>query len=390
MLDITLITSYFASPIHTNRAPYNEQLFLKLRKSTRVNIIRPISWVEALATKKADLKAIGDHADWNDIPACYPRYYFIPRFGHSLSGIMYYLSIYRAFHKQGRIPDVFYSSWAYPDSYAAMMLAKKHSRPLVMSVLGSDINVLSKRSDMRDKIYEVLSYAGAIFSPSQALKDLVVALGVDRSKVHVVHSGIDAERFYPMDKQSCEAQLSITENIKRVVYIGNFKVAKGTIDFLKGVAKIFSHRQDFEAVLIGRGEDDALVKATIEELNIGKVVRYVGEVDHKNLNTWINASDCLCLPSYAEGLPNVILEALKTQTNVVATNVGGIPEAIKDSENYLFEPGDISALTEKLSSALFDPDYRTEAGFPIGSYDDMADQVLQLIQAVYDNFNDHE
>jgi glycosyltransferase involved in cell wall biosynthesis len=235
-----------------------------------------------------------------------------------------------------------------------------------------------------------LNYAGAIFSPSQALKDLVVELGVDRSKVHVVYSGIDSERFYPIDKQFCEAQLGIPENLKRVVYIGNFKVAKGTVDFLKGVAKIASHRQDFEAVLIGRGEDDALVKATIDELNIGNIIRYVGEVDHKNLNAWLNASDCLCLPSYAEGLPNVILEALNTHTNVVATNVGGIPEAIKDSENYLFDPGDISALTEKLSSALFDRDYRTEAGFSIGSYDNMANQVLQVIQAVYDDFNKRE
>jgi glycosyltransferase involved in cell wall biosynthesis len=383
---ITLITSYFASPFHTNRAPYNEQLFLRIKALADVQMIRPIAWTD-IARSQTKLKKRDYYSgQWNGIPVKYPTYYSIPRIGHMVNGLLYYWSILPAFRAQRTVPDVFFSSWAYPDSYAAMKLARRHNRPLVMSVLGSDINVLAARPDMRAKIIETLQYAGAILTPSNALSELVIGLGIAREKVHTVYCGIDDTRFYPRDRSECEQQLGLSGGKKRVIFVGNFKVAKGVIDYLKGVATLAKERTDFEALLVGKGEDDHLVRSAIHELDIESVVRYVGEVNHDQLNAWMNASDCLCLPSYAEGLPNVVLEALKTGISVVATDVGGIPEAVENSDECLFKPGDIPALASRLKAALFDPDYCSRPGFQIGSYEEMAQKVMGITRAVIQQF----
>ncbi|MFT4804097.1 MAG: glycosyltransferase involved in cell wall biosynthesis [Psychroserpens sp.] len=386
-MDITLITSIFESPFHSNRAPYNEQLFLRLSRNANINIIRPISWVEIAKSTKKLSKADYYEGDWNGIPILFPTYYFIPRVGHYISGYCYWLSVYKAFYSTQKIPDVFFSAWVYPDAFATMLLAKKHKKPLVVSVLGSDINVLAQQSDKKRKLQQVLNYASAIFSPSRALADCVVALGVDTAKVHVVHCGIDAQLFFPSDRKICAQQLDIPADKKRIVYIGNFKVAKGIIDYLEAVHKLSKKHTDFEAVIIGKGEDEQLVRNTIAKLDIAPFVRLVGEVNHDKLNIWLNSSDCLCLPSYAEGLPNVVLEALATNTNVVATNVGGIPEAVKNSDRCLMNPGDIDGLTDRLESALYDSSFVTEPGFAIRSYEDMAQQVLELTESAYRGFS---
>ena len=381
MLDMMIVTSYFASPFHSNRAPYNEQLVASLKSKANIRLIRPISWLDILKAQRGLDNRAYYRGRWNDIEIRYPTFYFIPRIGHSFSGQLYYWSIRKAFAEFKSIPDVFFASWAYPDAYGVMKLAKRHSRPLVMSVLGSDINVLAKRPDTGKQVKEVLDYASAIYSPSNALSRCVVELGVAADKVHTVYSGIDGRLFFARDKQACEGELGLEANKKRLIYVGNFKVAKGVIDFVKGIQKLALERRDFEALIIGKGEDEALLRSAIADCGVSDIVRIVGEVNHHELNAWVNASDCLCLPSYSEGLPNVVLEALKTGTTVVATNVGGIPEAVREPEKYLFEPGDINALSQRLGSALFDPDYHTVAGFDIQSYDQVADQILSLTKA---------
>jgi len=378
MKDVTLITTFFDSPFHSNRAPYNEQLFLRLKDMFNVQIIRPIAWVDITSSDLNLRKKDYYNDEWNGIPIQFPTFYFVPRYGLRFRGLMFWLSVYTAFYRTKNIPDLFFSSWAFPDAYATMKLAKKHHRPMVMSVLGSDINVLPSHPEMRSKIQEVVSFASAIFSPSAALRDLVIDLGADPEKVHVVYSGIDEGLFYSRDKLECEKALGISKDRKRLIYVGNYKVAKGVMDYLYAIKKISETRRDFEALIIGKGEAESDIKKYIEEHQLDSIVNVVGEVSHGELNTWMNSSDCLCLPSYNEGLPNVVLEAVKCEIHVVATNVGGIPEAIANPGEHLVEPGDINHLAAHLNRALFDPDFDTSPGFDIPSYQQMAEKVYSL------------
>ena len=376
---ITLISSFFESPFHKNRAPYNEQLFLQLKEYFDIEIIRPVAWTDIRSSSLKISKSAYYSSRWNDIPIWYPTFYFLPRIALSTNGIAYYHSIRKTFKRTGVIPDIFYTTWAYPDAYAAMLLARKYRRKYILRVHGSDINDLAFRAKIQQKVKKVLNNAAAIISPSVALKEKMLELGVDEQKIHVIYSGIDKRKFYFQNREACEKQLKLSKDKKRVLFIGNFKIAKGVLDLLQALRGVREEFANFEALFIGKGEDREKMRDFIAEHQLDKYVRIIGPIDHHRLNPWINSSDCVCLPSYAEGLPNVLLEALACKTNVVASNVGGIPEIIKNPEKYLVEPGDIEGLKNKLIGVLSSAIKPTQAAINIKSYSQIAAQIKEII-----------
>ena len=146
-----------------------------------------------------------------------------------------------------------------------------------------------------------------------------------------------------------------------------------------------NERDDFEVLFIGKGEDHVVMRNYIEEHSLQSFAKIIGPVDHHQLNPWINASDCVCLPSYAEGLPNVLLEALACKTNIVATKVGGIPEIIKNAQNYLTEPGDIKGLKNKLLGVLTGEIRATEAAISIQTYKEISERISGIINQLLEN-----
>ena len=145
--------------------------------------------------------------------------------------------------------------------------------------------------------------------------------------------------------------MSKTEKI--VLFIGNLLPSKGICDLLNA-AQILDKRDapGIRFILIGEGRSQ---KTAIELAKKLKKIRLdtKGNICHSELNTWINASDLVCLPSHNEGCPNVILESFACGTPVVASRVGGIPELVKEFESgILFEPKSPYALADCIEKAL--------------------------------------
>lgn len=379
---IILISSFFESPFHSNRAPYNEQLFLSLKSNFDIRIIRPISWTDIYHSSVQIPKQDYYRSEWNGIPVFYPTYYFLPRIALSTNGRMYYYSIQKSFKTINTIPDIFYTTWAYPDAYATMLLAQKYNKKYIVRVHGSDINDLAYRNNIKSKVKRVLNNASAIISPSVALKEKMIELDISKDKIHVICSGIDKNKFYFQERILCEKQLSLKPGRKRILYIGNFKKAKGVFDLLKASKLLKDELKKFEVLFIGKGEALSLMKQYINVQELEDNIQIIGPVDHDQLNIWINSSDCVCLPSYAEGLPNVLLEALACKTNIVATDVGGIPEIIKNANNYMVEPGNIEQLKRKLQQVLINKTKQTEAAISIKTYKEISDQITGIISRI--------
>jgi len=376
---ITLITSFFENPFYSNRAPYNGQLFQELKQSFDIQIISPIAWTNIFTSSVKKRKQEYYRSQWNEIPVFYPTYYFIPRIALSTNGNMYYHSIKKVFKQAQNIPDIFYTTWAYPDAYATMLLARKYGKKYILRVHGSDINDLAYRKKIRGKIQLVLKNAAVIISPSSDLKEKIVQLGVPPDKINVIYSGVDSKKFYYRERKNCERQLSLVQGKKRVLYIGNLKKAKGVLDLLEAANLMKKELDNFEILFIGKGESRHLMDRFIKNHRMHDIIRIIGPVDHHQLNPWINSCDCLCLPSYSEGLPNVLLEALACKTNIVATRVGGIPEIIKNAEQYLVEPGDPEALKNKLVQVLKGQLVPVEAAISIRSYGQIAQDIEKII-----------
>jgi len=376
---VLLITSFFSSPYHCNRAPYNELLFKELCQHYQIEIIRPIAFTDIYKSTKKLNKKEYLHGEWQGIKIHYPTFYYIPKYARRCLGYFYWLAVVRLVEQLEYIPDVFYTTWAYPDAYATMLLARKYKRDFILRVHGSDINVLLEVNSLTKRIITVLNAAAIILSPSEKLKEKMVNIGVDRRKIHVIYSGVDKKLFKKLDKSYCIEHLKLNKNAKRILFIGNLKVEKGVYDLLFAISLMAVQKKtEIELLYIGDGPERQKLLNSIYRQGLTKFVRLMGPVAHSDLPCWINSSDVVVLPSYSEGVPNVILEAMACGTNVVTTNVGGIPEVVTCSEK-LIDPGDIKSLANNLEKALYDITYQTKRKIPILSYGDIALRVRDEI-----------
>ncbi len=145
-----------------------------------------------------------------------------------------------------------------------------------------------------------------------------------------------------------------------LLFMGRFGQRKGTYDLLKAAAKL--EPDSFTLKMYGDGETEE-VRRFVENNGLQASVEVNGWVSHQEVGRLYDAADVLVLPSYAEGLPMSVLEAIGKGMPVVSTNVGGIPEAVIDGENgYIVAPGDVEFLAGRLTQLLKDAVLREKMG----------------------------
>ncbi|TFW34376.1 glycosyltransferase family 4 protein [Massilia horti] len=148
----------------------------------------------------------------------------------------------------------------------------------------------------------------------------------------------------------------------QVLFLGKLGQAKGTWDLLHAVAQIVRRHPHLRLILAGDGE---LMRAQelMRRLGIEDQVELLGWVGERARTQLLERASVCVLPSYAEGLPMSVLEAMAAGVPVVATRVGGIPEVITDGvEGLLVAPGDVPALAAALDRLLADEAARRRMG----------------------------
>ena len=138
----------------------------------------------------------------------------------------------------------------------------------------------------------------------------------------------------------------------RIVFLGRIGDRKGIFDLLKVLRRLKSEGKVYQLDVGGDGDVEKLQRYIAQETLDS--VRFHGWVDSNKKNQLLNEASILALPSYNEGLPMAILEAMAYGCTVVSTDVGGIPEVVKHGINgYVLEPGDLESLYEVLDN-LYD------------------------------------
>ena len=165
------------------------------------------------------------------------------------------------------------------------------------------------------------------------------------AKVQVVHCGLDADfHSAPTDDPPTAA---------RLVCVGRLCEQKGQLLLLHAM-KIVVHRGlPFELVLAGDGEMRPAIESLIDELGLRRHVRITGWIDSARVREELVAARALVLPSFAEGLPVVIMESMALQRPVVSTFVGGIAELVRPGQDgWLVPAGEVDALADALQACL--------------------------------------
>jgi len=147
-----------------------------------------------------------------------------------------------------------------------------------------------------------------------------------------------------------------------LVFLGKFGRRKGIFDLLEALGALKVHFPGIRLQCGGDGDIPGVV-ARAEELGLSDCVEILGWVREAAKQRVLMEGTIYVLPSYAEGLPISVLEAMEAGMPVIATAVGGIPDAIDDGvEGFLVSPGDINSLVRRISQLLQDPDLRSRMG----------------------------
>lgn len=167
-------------------------------------------------------------------------------------------------------------------------------------------------------------------------------------KVRLVHCGLDREFFEPA--ATPDAALS------RLVCVGRLCEQKGQLLLLEAAHHLVKQGLNFELVLAGDGEMRAEVERLILNHGLQAQVRVTGWISSDEVRNEILAARALVLPSFAEGLPVVIMEAMALRRPVISTYVAGIPELVRAGvDGWLVPAGDMRSLSEAMIECLNTP-----------------------------------
>ena len=162
----------------------------------------------------------------------------------------------------------------------------------------------------------------------------------------------------PVITHACDAQKMAGREQNIVLFLARISEEKGIYDLLEAIARIIKSGRDVVLKIVGDGELSE-VRRRIEKLGIHEHVQILGWTTGQEKQTLLAKSTVFALPSYVEGLPMGLLEAMAAGLPVVASRVGAIPEVIQDgTSGFLVDPGDINGLADSVEKLLVDVELR--------------------------------
>lgn len=346
---LLFLSNLYPNPAFPNQASFNCQQVQALAEWFDVSVLSPIPFVNRAAVKAAQ-------KDGHERSlAFFPTYWYTPGILRPLHGKMMLASVAASAEKlHRRTPfDMVMGSWLYPDGWAAGKLAKKWDVPFYLKVHGTDVNRLTAKGALTKASLSGIQGSRGIFCVSKALRTRLVDLGVAEEKCHVVYNGINSEIFFSRDKSACRQTLGLSFRETIILYVGNLLKSKGLEELAVAFTFMARENPNLRLVVIGSGPYAGSFQEKIRKEGMTEKVFFAGSIKHQEIAVWMNAADALCLPSYMEGVPNVVLEALACNTPVVATSVGGVPElAGADDRITLARPRDSVSLQTAIEKAL--------------------------------------
>lgn len=213
--------------------------------------------------------------------------------------------------------DLVHAHTLFPDGLACALWLKNESIPLVVTAHGSDVHSIGM--GVRRTLGTLFQRANALVSVSQFLKDRLLEFGAAVERIHVIPNGFPSALFAAVD--------DARRNPVRIAYLGRLDKIKRVDLLIRSMAHC---RREIVLDIAGDGACRKNYEALVNTLGLKDRVRFLGMLPRSEVPQFLAGAALMCLVSQKEGWPTVILEALACGTPVLATAVGGIPEALED------------------------------------------------------------
>ena len=349
MLRIAVVTRHFPSSIAPTDGRSTVEIIRVLSRACNLRVFCPFPARLTYANFRFSVARVDRSFPVSGVDVCYYEYPAVPIVSRPLNGWLASRALLKDI--QAFKPDLIFSIFLYPAGYGALRIGRALNVPVVVEGVGSDIHSLG---DPFSAFFtrKVLRESDFLFTVSESLRKLAMPLGARADQSCSIVSGCNLSVFRPRDLPEARRKLGINASAEVVVYVGRMDIKKGLRELVEAAALVYPQRPGLQVYIVGDGPDRPLVQAVVDRLGAGEFVHLMPGCSFDDVAEWMTAANLVTLPSYAEGCPNTIVEALACGRPVVATDVGGIPEILGPDCGCLVPARDVEALARGLASVL--------------------------------------
>lgn len=264
--------------------------------------------------------------------------------------------------------DHVHEHFANPTAFIAMFANCYNQKEYSISVHGPDVfykidSTMLAQKIKRARFVRCISH----YCRSQLWRLVPVTMW---NKFHIVHCGVDPEVFRPAHR--------LANTVPEILCVGRLTSAKGQHILLNAARILKDDGVRFRLTFIGEGEDRQSLEKQVRQLHLEGEVVLTGALGQDRVMEYYRKADVFVLPSFAEGVPVVLMEAMALEIPVISTRITGIPELIEhDKTGLLVTPGSSVELAEAIKSVIKNKKFSRKMS-------------SEGRKAVLDGFNQHE
>lgn len=287
---------------------------------------------------------------------------FIPTYIEAsvIKKALYYIDAYKNIKKiiKTNKPDIVYIHMSYRGSfyrkYAIHKLCKMNGIPDIIHLHGSEFQKWYNESNGRtqNRIRTMLKECSAFIVLGEKWNAVINSIE-PRTNTIVVSNTVHIPNY----------TVKWNDTKFQILFLGVLIKRKGVEDLIRAVSLLKENKKlgNLHFVIAGTGAEEEYLKKVANEKQVEQWIEFAGWTDGATKEKYLKESQVLVLPSYDEGLPIAVLEAISYGLPIIATDVGDVAAAVKNGQNgFLIQPGDIQELSEKIVWLSSDKDSYTK------------------------------
>ncbi|WP_305096418.1 glycosyltransferase [Croceibacterium aestuarii] len=332
---------------------------LAARGDWLVTVINPIGLPPLLYGHYRELALAATNGETNRVEIYRPTFRLLPGLSGNWNARLIarkILPLARHLHQAAPF-DLVDAQFFYPDGPAAARIAADLGVPLAIKARGADISYWGGRRSPLRQMRKAARRADRLLAVSDALANDMEALGFPAEKVRVHYTGLDRDLFRPLDRFECRVRLAehfgfaLPPGAPLLACVGALIPRKGQAFAIEALPAF----PEAHLLLVGKGPDEARLRALADRLGVAGRVHLLGSLDHTLLPVLLSAADAMVLPSASEGLANAWVEAVACGCPLVTTDVGGARELVRSEAAGTIVARDAGAIATALKALLAHP-----------------------------------
>jgi len=244
-------------------------------------------------------------------------------------------------------------------AHGAQCVARTLGIPNVCWAIGSDVHAAPQQSAENVRLFmHNVRYTDAVLTESESLRQAILRRCPNARHVHTYYKGIDLGdlRELPASTEA-RAKLGLDGERTYMLSSGSVCQTKGVNEFYEAFRALADDFPKLSAIWVGGGPLQDSLQDRARKDGLSDRFGVTGNVPRSDVLTYMRAADVMAFPSYAEGLPNVVMEAMAAELPTISTDVGGVPEIIVEGvTGAMVRPRDSAALAERIRDVFAAPD----------------------------------